>query len=181
MSREGRLFSNYPAGLDPNNTNTPSTPNKYQVAELLPNGTEVPYPSIEYNTPPGGALNSSTNPPTSASYENSLVGVQSVVVDSNNTLWILDTGRAIDPTSQMLLSSVPGGPKVIAVDLATDTVTRTYTFPLTVVYQDSYLNDIRIDRTQGLTGLDSNGEFNFLFVVLVILTPRKQAPKASLT
>ena len=117
VSREGRLFSNYPAGLDPNNTNTASTPNKYQIAELLPDGSEVPYPSVEYNTPPGGALNTSASPPVSANYDDYLIGCQSVIVDSSNTLWILDTGRAIDPSTQMLLNAVPGGPKLIAVDL----------------------------------------------------------------
>ena len=138
-------------------SNTPDTPNKYQVAELLSNGTQVPYPSAECNSPPGGALNSSTFPPTSASYVDYLIGVQSVVVDSNNTLWILDTGRVIDPSSKMLLPSVPGGPKLVEVDLATNAVTRTYTFPVNVAYQDSYLNDVRVDRTQGLSNLDSNG------------------------
>ena len=57
----------------------------------------------------------------------------------------------------MLLNAVPGGPKVLAVDLATNTVTRTYTFPNTVAYADTYLNDIRVDRSQGLSGLDSDG------------------------
>ena len=151
------MFSNYPSGLDPNNTNTPQTPSKYSVAELLPDGTEVPYPSVEYNSPPGGALNLTATPPVSANYANYLIGVQSVVVDSNNTLWILDTGRAIDPSTKMLLNAVPGGPKLVAVDLATNTITRTYTFPDTVAYPDTYLNDVRVDRTQGLSGLDSNG------------------------
>ncbi|KAM3509521.1 hypothetical protein MY11210_006292 [Beauveria gryllotalpidicola] len=164
VSREGRLFSTYPACLDANNTNTPQTPNKYQVAELMPNGSEIAYPSVEMNSPPGGALNMSTNPPTSASYENYLIGCQSVIVDSQNVLYILETGRAINPDSGVLLSSVPGGPKVISVDLSTDKVIRTYTFPQTVVYADSFLNDIRVDRTTGLSGLASNGSEGVAYI-----------------
>ncbi|KAL9055622.1 MAG: hypothetical protein Q9162_003432 [Coniocarpon cinnabarinum] len=164
VSQEGRLFSNYPAGLDPNNTNTPQTPNKYQVAELLPNGTQVPYPSADYNHPPGGALNFSTTPATSASYSDYLIGVQSVVIDSSNTLLILDTGRAVDPASAMLLPAVPGGPKLVTVDLATNQVIRTYTFPVTVAYQDSYLNDVRVDRSPNLSGLNSNGSAGVAYI-----------------
>lgn len=49
------MFSNYPVGLDANDT-------KYQVAELTGNTTETPYPSAEMNSPPGGAINYTTNP-----------------------------------------------------------------------------------------------------------------------
>ncbi|KAM3459615.1 hypothetical protein NHJ6243_006731 [Beauveria neobassiana] len=164
VSRESRLFSTYPACLDGNNTNTPQTPNKYQVAELMPDGSEVPYPSVEMNSPPGGALNMSTNPPTSANYDNYLIGCQSVIVDSQNVLYILDSGRAVDPDSGATLSAVYGGPKVIAVDLSTNKVIRTYRFPQTVVYSDSFLNDIRVDRTPGLSGLTSNGSEGVAYI-----------------
>lgn len=164
VSREGRLFSNYPSGLDPNNTNTPRTPNKFQVAELMSDGSEVPYPSVEMNSPPGGALNKSTTPPTSASYEDHLIGCQSVFVDNLDVLFILDMGRAIDPQTLTLLNSAPGGPKVITVDLSTNEIIRTYTFPPDVAYGDSFLNDIRVDRTSGLSGLRSNGSQGVAYI-----------------
>lgn len=56
VSSTGRLFSNYPLGLDRTDTS-------YQVAELTGNTTEVPYPSVALNTPPGGAINYTTTPP----------------------------------------------------------------------------------------------------------------------
>jgi len=65
-----------------------------------------------------------------------------VVIDANDTLWILDTGRAIDPVSGMLTNSAYGGPKLIAVDLSTNQVIRTIVFPTNVAYPDSYLNDV---------------------------------------
>ena len=106
----------------------------------------------------------STTPPTAASFSNYFIGCQSVVIDSSNTLWVVDTGRAVDPGSRALLPAVPGGPKLVAIDVATNTVTRTYTFNTTVVYQDSFLNDVRVDRTTGLTGLNSDGSQGVAYI-----------------
>ncbi|OAL00724.1 major royal jelly protein [Phaeosphaeriaceae sp. SRC1lsM3a] len=143
VSRDGRKFSNYPAGLDSNNTNTGSN-RKYQVAELTGNSTETPYPSAEINNPPGGAINYTTNPPTGANYQNYLIGVQSVVFDAKDRLWILDTGRALTPDGSLVLASY-GGPKLVGVDISTNNVLKTIVFPTTVAFGDSYLNDIRFD------------------------------------
>lgn len=87
-----------------------------------------------------------------------LLGVQTVVVDEKDTLWILDTGRVLDlldATHPMLYSS-PGGPKLISIDLNTDRVTRTITFPSDVVYPESYINDVRLDRSPSLSGIEGN-------------------------
>jgi hypothetical protein len=143
VSKTGRKFSNYPSGLDPNNTNTGSN-NKYAVAELIGNATETPYPSAEIKNPPGGAINFTTVPPTGANYQNYLIGVQSVVLDAKDRLWILDTGRALLPDGTLVLASY-GGPKLIGVDISTNTIIKTIVFPATVAYGDSYLNDVRFD------------------------------------
>ncbi|KAF1959568.1 MRJP-domain-containing protein [Byssothecium circinans] len=151
VSRTNRKFSNYPPGLDANNTNNGQN-SKYTVAELLSNGTERPYPSVEINSPPGGAVNYSTYPPTGANHPNHLIGVQSVVLDPLDRLWILDTGRALTPApNATLVPSSPGGPKLVAVSLDTDTVVQTILFPPTVAYPDSYLNDVRFDLRPSLT------------------------------
>jgi sugar lactone lactonase YvrE len=143
VSKTGRKFSNYPSGLDPNNTNTGSN-FKHAVAEITANGTEVPYPNVEINNPPGGAINYTTTPPTGTNYQNYLIGVQSVVLDPQDRLWILDTGRALleDGT---LVNASPGGPKLVGVDITTGSVIETIVFPPTVAYPDSYLNDVRFD------------------------------------
>ncbi|KAH7139346.1 major royal jelly protein-domain-containing protein [Dendryphion nanum] len=149
ISRNGRRFSNYPPGLDSNNTNN-GTNNKYTVAELLPNSTERPYPNFEINNPPGGSINYSTYPATGANHINHLIGVQSVVLDPQDRLWILDTGRALTPDGTLVLAS-PGGPKLVCVSLTNDTVIRTIVFPPTVAYAASYLNDVRFDLRANLT------------------------------
>ena len=61
VSSAGRKFSNYPPALDANNTKD-ATNSKYTVAELTSYNTEKPYPSIEINSPPGGAINYTTIP-----------------------------------------------------------------------------------------------------------------------
>ncbi|KAF1947970.1 major royal jelly protein [Clathrospora elynae] len=149
VSKTGRKFSNYPAGLDANNTNTGSN-NKHAVAELAADGTEIPYPNAEINNPPGGAVNYSTTPPTAANYQNYLIGVQSVVLDPKDRLWILDTGRALleDGT---LVNASPGGPKLVGVNIESNSIIQTIVFPPTVAYPDSYLNDVRFDLRTSLT------------------------------
>lgn len=57
------MFSNYPGGLDPSNTKN-GTNNIYTVGELTSLTKEKPYPSVEMNSPPGGAINYTTNPPS---------------------------------------------------------------------------------------------------------------------
>ncbi len=143
VSSTGRMFSNYPPGLDPMDQN-------YTVAELTGNTTESPYPSAEYNIPPGGRYNYSTYPPTSASSPDHLVGVQSVVIDAKDRLWILDTGR-VALQNGTLLTSAFGGPKLVGIDLSNNSIIKTILFPPTVAYPDSYLNDVRFDLRPSVT------------------------------
>lgn len=149
VSRSGRKFSNYPPGLDANNTNDGNN-GKYTVAELTANNTERPYPSAEINNPPGGSINYTTTPPSGANYKNYLIGVQSVVLDPQDRLWILDTGRALTENGTLVPASY-GGPKLVAVDLSSDQVVQTIVFPTTVAFSDSYLNDVRFDLRPQLT------------------------------
>lgn len=156
VSASGRKFSNYPAGLDADNTNTGSN-GKYAVAELFANNTERAYPSVAMNNPPGGAINHTTSPPTSANYANYLIGVQSVVIDPADRMWILDTGRVIDPASGELLYAAVGGPKLVGVNLSNNSVFQTIVFPSNVAYPDSYLNDVRFDLSPNLSSVNSSG------------------------
>lgn len=150
VSSTGRIFANFPAGLDAGNTNNGS-PGIYQVAELTDLTTEVAYPSMEMNTPPGGAVNYLTSPATGANYADYLIAVQSVVIDPADRLWILDTGRPIDPTTGEQVAAVGDGPKLVGVNLTTDTVFQTITFPASVALSTGYLNDVRFDLRPNIT------------------------------
>ncbi|KAI1822769.1 major royal jelly protein-domain-containing protein [Xylaria intraflava] len=149
VSSTGRIFSNFPGGLDTTNVYNGSN-NIFQVAELTSVTEEVAYPSLEMNQPPGGAINYTTTPPTSANYQNHLIGVQSVVVDALDRLWILDTGRVLAPDG-VLLSATYGGPKLVGVNLTTNEIFKTIIFPPSVAYADSYLNDVRFDLRSSVT------------------------------
>jgi sugar lactone lactonase YvrE len=125
VAHGGRIFVNYPRWGDP----VPFT-----VAELR-NGNEVPYPNAEINK----------LDPNRASQ--TFVSVQSVVVDPRNRLWILDTG------SVKMQPTLPGGPKLVGVDLSTNRIFRTILFPTDVVLPTSYINDVRFDLRKSTDGV----------------------------
>ena len=158
VSQKGRIFVNYPRWGDP----VPFT-----VGEIV-NGREVPYPPAPklrpylayrgtgqladhnwnaFGTPNTRAELSQENTPRAQKLRRThLVGVQSVVVDPRDRLWILDTGSVLfGPIAY-------GGPKLVCVDLNTNRVVRTILMPLSVVMPTSYLNDIRFDLSKGQGG-----------------------------
>jgi sugar lactone lactonase YvrE len=125
VSHTGRIFVNFPRWGDPV---------KATVAEVV-HGKPVPYPNAAMQTAPPDKP------------EAGLVSVQSVVVDPKDRLWILDTG------SPQFQPTQPGGPKLIAVDLKTNQVIKTITFPKNVALPTSYLNDVRFDLRRGKAGM----------------------------
>ena len=108
------------------------------------------------NSPPGGAINYSVYPAVGANYQDYLIGVQSVVIDPLDRLWILDTGRAAMMNGTSVAASL-GGSKLIGVDLTTDTVFKTIVFPQSVAYSDSYINDVRFDLRASIPGTSGKG------------------------
>ena len=120
VSKEGRKYCNYPPALSPEDM-------AYTVAELTSNTTETPYPNAQINSPPGGRINRTTDPPTGANYQDYFIGVQSVVVDPADRLWILDTGRAATPDGTMVPAAY-GGPKLVGIDLKNDSIFQNIIF-----------------------------------------------------
>ena len=144
VSQSGRIFVNFPRWGDDVD---------YTVAEVK-NGETVAYPNAEIN-----------RPNTSNSSE-SFISVQSVVVDPQDRLWILDTGSIeFGPTSY-------GGPKLIGVDLKTNRIFKKILFPQEVALTTTYLNDIRFDLRRGKAGIafitdsSSNGPNGIIVVDL---------------
>ena len=125
VSQTGRVFVNYPHWGD-------AVP--FTVAEIV-HGKAVAYPNAQVNR-----INK-------ASPAACLYSVQSVVVDPNDRLWALDTG------SVKLGPNVAGGPKLVCMDLKTNTITRRIFFPRSVVPASTYLNDIRFDLRRGKAGI----------------------------
>jgi sugar lactone lactonase YvrE len=124
VSSHGRTFVCFPRLGD----NVPFT-----VAELR-DGKPVAYPDAAVNR---------QDPADLAGHFQS---VQSVVVDPEDRLWVLDTG------SPQFAGSSYGGPKLVAIDLHTNRIIRTILFPTSVVPADSYINDMRFDLRLGAAG-----------------------------
>ena len=133
VSQNGRVFVNFPRWGDP----VAAT-----VAELV-DGQAVPYPSAEVT-----ALDL-------ANAAETFVSVQSVIVDPDDRLWVLDTG------SINFAPVVEGGPKLVGIDLNTNKIFKTIRFSGDVVLPTTYLNDVRFDLRRGEGGVayitDSSG------------------------
>ena len=114
--KSGRIFVNFPHWSDDH---------PMSVAEIV-NGQPHAFPDDEWNKP--GAP------------ESHFVCVQSVVVDDQDNLWVLD------PAAPKMQEIVKGGPKLVKVDLSTNKVVETIPFGEDIAPAKSYLNDVRIDN-----------------------------------
>ena len=140
VSQKGRIFVNFPRWGD----DVPFT-----VAEIV-NGEAVAFPSEAINNfganGTRAALSMEKSENAQKERESHFVGVQSVVVDSADRLWVLDTGSiAFNPTA-------PGGPKLVGIDLATNKIVKTIQFASDIARPKSYFNDVRFDLTAGKEG-----------------------------
>ena len=141
VSQAGRIFVNFPRWGD----DVPFT-----VAELV-NGKAVAFPNAEINNWPGRLLPNPNAFADEQANQTHFVSVQSVVVDPADRLWVLDTG------APLLKNIVPGGPKLVCIDLVTNQVIRTILLPPETAGTNSYMNDVRFDLSVGENGLQDAG------------------------
>lgn len=131
VSRSGRVFVNYPRW---------SASLAVSVAELSKEGTATPYPPGWNGWKPGEPV------------ERKLVCVQSVVVDAEDALWLVDTGTNLGE------GLLPGASRLLRVDLRRDEVARVYPLAPPVAGPRSYLNDVRVDVARRTAYLTDSGE-----------------------
>ncbi len=136
VSHSHRIFVNFPRWGD----EVPFT-----VAEIV-GGKAVAYPNAEVNEWPGRSLPNPNAFMDEAANQTHFVSVQSVVVDPMNRLWVLDTG------APLLKNVVPGGAKLVCVDLVTNRIVRTILLPPETAGTNSYMNDVRFDLRVGDSG-----------------------------
>jgi hypothetical protein len=110
VAEDDRVFVNFPRW-------TEDSP--VSVAEVLPDGGIRPYPDDEWNS----WRNAKRDELTPGDH---WVCVQSVVADGRGNLWVLD------PAAPGNAFIVPGGPKLVRIDLATDRVAEAIAFDETV-------------------------------------------------
>lgn len=132
VSKSGRMFVNFPRWSD-----------HYEnaVVEVMKDGSVKPYPDEFWNR--------WNKKPATAGQQ--FVCVQSVVADDQNSLWV------VDPAAPMLMSVVPGGAKLVRIDLNTNRVSKIYNFGPDVVKPDSYLNDVRVDTRRNTAYMTDSG------------------------
>ncbi len=125
VSGGGRLFVNAPHWSEPHGASV------YEVRSG--GGERVAYPNRAWNRW-GAGLDPSEH----------FICVQSVYIDPRNpeTLWVLDAA------SPLFQGVVPGGAKLVQIDLETNAVVRTFVFNEEVAPEKSYLNDVRVDAEQ---------------------------------
>jgi sugar lactone lactonase YvrE len=139
VSKDSRLFVNFPRWSD-----------RYlnAVIEVQSDGTERPFPNTEWNR--------WDNKPATAG--NHFVCVQSVYTDRTNSLWV------VDAAAPLLATPVPGGPKLVKIDLATNEVTQVIRFGPDIAIPDSYLNDVRIDNARNFAYMTDSGHGGIVVV-----------------
>ncbi len=141
VSQSGRIFVNFPRWGD----DVPFT-----VAEVV-NGKAVAYPNAEINDWAGRTKPNPNAFMDEAVNQTHFVSVQSVVVDPADRLWVLDTG------APLLKNVVPGGAKLVCLDLKTNRVVKVILLPSEVAGVNSYLNDVRFDLRVGSSGNQEPG------------------------
>lgn len=119
VSSDKRIFANYPRWSQNHSTS---------VVEITESGTKVPYPNEEWNT-----WSNADNP------KEKFVCVQSVYIDEDDFLWILDTGNPV------FRGVVDSAAKIIKIDLTNDEITDIIYVDDNIPATSSYLNDLRID------------------------------------
>ena len=124
VADNGRIFVTFPRWGD----DVPFT-----LAELV-DGKAVAYPDAEVNQP------------IEKQAATHFISVQSAVADGRGTLWVLD---AASPN----FTPIPGAAKLVAVDLHTNRIVKTFVFPPNVILPQTYVNDVRIDLRAGKSGI----------------------------
>ncbi len=147
VAPDGRIFVNYPRWSDGVT---------FSVGELNSDGSVSPFPNEELNN-----WDASLDPGTQ------LVCVQSVVVDREGFLWILD------PANPQFKGVIPGGPKLLKVDLKSNKVVQTVRFAAPVIEQGSYLNDVRVDTRRNFAYITDSGTGAIVMVDLATGASRR--------
>jgi len=142
VSRDGRIFVNFPRWTEDT---------AVSVAEVK-DGKVVPFPDAAWNSW-RNAKKDEVSP------GDHWICVQSVVASPDGNVWVLD------PAAPAMGALVPGGPKLVEIDLKTNRPSRTIAFDETVAPQGSYLNDVRFAPDGKTAYLTDSGAKGALVVV----------------
>ena len=141
VSQQSKMFANYPR------MEVDTIP--YSVA-VIDAGQALPFPNQEWNT-----WNPSLTP------QDHFICVQSVYIDDQNNLWVLD------PASPQMRGVVKGGAKLLKFNPNTGELLQRIVFnDEMVVYPSSYLNDIRVDTQKNFAYITDSNQGGIIVVNL---------------
>lgn len=133
ISRQGRVFINFPRWHgDP----------RQSVAEVLSDGAYRPFPDDEWNS---WGIAEAKHP------EAHFICVQSVIVDGDDFLWI------VDAASPSFKGVIPGGAKLVKINLDNGKVERVIPFQPDILPKHGYLNDLRVDTRHNFAYITDSG------------------------
>jgi sugar lactone lactonase YvrE len=141
VSKSERVFTNYPRWHEPY---------RYALVEVGKNNEVKPFLNAEWNTwdvAKGGDKNTP------------FLGVQAVVIDDNDVMWVVDAGYAKNAEGDNK------GQKLVKISLRNNEVEKVYPLYPTLSVK-SYANDIRIDTKKQLAYLTNSGEGGIIIVNL---------------
>ena len=120
LSDTGRIFANFPRWRK----NV-----EYSVVEIGENREAAPYPNAQWNSWKVGGKDQ----------DSIFVAVQSIIA-SEDELFVLDTRNP-------LFKGVVSNPRIFVFDLESNKLKHIYELGDDSFYRDSYINDLRVDRT----------------------------------
>lgn len=137
VSKQRRIFVTLPYSNYSDDRHT------YSVVEVMQDGSVKPYPDMEWNTKLDKSVD--RNP------KKHFLNVQSNTVDAANNLWLLDRG------SPRGAGVIPGGAKLVKVNLATNRVEQIIVFNDAIASKKSFLNDVRVDAARRIAYVTDTG------------------------
>ncbi len=151
VSQEGRIFTNLPYSSYSSDTHTNS------VLEVLPDGTQIAFPDTSWNEKPNNFSKVGAQ----------FINVQSLTIDAKNDLWILDTA------SPQRKGVIEGGARLIQIDLETNTVKQIVIIDNDILSEKSYLNDVRVDKTQSYAYITDSVDGGIIVISFKSLEQRR--------
>jgi sugar lactone lactonase YvrE len=143
VAHDGRVFVNFPRW-------TEDAP--ISVGVLTPAGDVRPYPDDRWNSWRNAKRDQ-------LSAQDRWVCVQAMLCDMQGNLWVLD------PAAPAQAFVVPGAPKLVRIDLPTDSVAQCIAFGPDIAPQGSYLNDIRVSPDGRVGYITDSGTHGAIVVV----------------